>query len=157
MANHAGGIAMATFIIAVGVSMGFYQFVYIPEANAKPIIPHSWQFPPKKTQITIVKGAALESSPQHFFPKTPRVGMGDANEVVWTNQDNTAHTVTSDNHYVDRINGPFDSTQQPSVPGGYVLPGKTFDFTFTAIGDYSYHCIPHPWMQGTISVTQSFG
>jgi len=149
---------MVTFIIAVGVSMGYYQFFYIPQANAKPILPDSWLHPVKKTQITIVKGASQQSQDQHFFPKTPRVGMGDANEVVWTNQDNVPHTVTSDNAYVDKINGPFDTTQQTdNVPGGYILPGKTFDFTFTAIGDYQYHCIPHPFMQGTISVTQSFG
>jgi plastocyanin len=145
---------MATFIVAVGVSMGYYQFVYIPQANAKPILPDAYLHPPAKTQVTIVKGASQQSSPQHFFPQSVQVQIGTANEVIWTNKDVVPHTVTSDSPaYVDRINGPFDTTQQTdNVPGGYILPGKTFDFTFTAVGSYPYHCIPHPFMQGTVTV-----
>lgn len=147
---------MVTFIIAVAVSMGYYQFVYIPQANAKPVVPDSWLHPAKKTQITIVLNAVLQTNPQHFVPKEPRPGLGDNNEIVWTNKDTAAHTVTSDTGYVDKISGPFDTTKNDSVPGGYILPGKTFDFVFTAPGTYPYHCIPHPWMQGTVTVTQSF-
>jgi hypothetical protein len=36
MVNHAGGISVIAFVVAVAISMGYYQFVYIPEANAKP-------------------------------------------------------------------------------------------------------------------------
>ena len=39
MENQAAGISIIAFIVAVGVSMGYYQFVYLPQANAKPILP----------------------------------------------------------------------------------------------------------------------
>ena len=38
-ASHSAGISIMTFLIGVAVSMAYYQFVYVPEANAKPIFP----------------------------------------------------------------------------------------------------------------------
>lgn len=148
---------MVTFIVAVAVSMGYYQFVYIPQANAKPILPEKVLHPARKVAVTIVEGASQQSQANHYLPKQQQVGIGDNNEVIWTNKDNVPHTVTSDDNYVDKISGPFNTVeQQDNVPGGYILPGKTFDFIFTHVGDYPYHCVPHPFMQGTVSVTESF-
>jgi hypothetical protein len=39
MNNHAAGISIVAFIIAVTASMAYYQFVYTKEANAKPQLP----------------------------------------------------------------------------------------------------------------------
>lgn len=158
MANHAAGISIITFIVAVAVSMGYYQWIYIPQANAKPILPDNILHPSQKVQVTIVQGAVSQSQPNHFVPKAARTVLGLSNTVVWTNKDSTAHTVTSDDPiYTDKINGPFDTTQQQdSVPGGFILPGKTFEFTFTAAGTHGYHCIPHPWMQGQVEVVENF-
>lgn len=33
-----------------------------------------------------------------------------------------------------------------------IMPGKSFEFTFTKAGVYRYHSVPHPWMQGAIIV-----
>ena len=157
MVNHAGGIAMITFVLAVAISMGYYQFFYLPQADAVPHYARNVLHPAKKVSVSIVKGASLESNPQHYFPSFVQAGIGDNNEVVWTNNDSIPHTVTSDNKYVDKISGPFNTIeQQGNVPTGYVMPGKTFDFVFTQIGEYHYHCLPHPYMQGTVSITQSF-
>ena len=79
--------------------------------------------------------------------------MGVSNKVVWTNNDVTAHSVTSDNNYVDPINGPFNSIDTI----GLIPPQSTYDFTFTQRGDYLYHCELHPWMTGQVSVEPSFG
>lgn len=157
MVSHAAGIVMSTFVLAVAMSMGYYQFIYVPQANAVPTFAPSVLHPAKKVSVTIVKGASLESNLQHYFPSFVQAGIGYDNEVVWTNSDSTPHTVTSDDKYVDKISGPFNTVeQQDSVPSGYIMPGKAFDFVFTKIGEYHYHCTPHPFMQGTVSVTQSF-
>ena len=78
--------------------------------------------------------------------------IGISNKIVWTNDDVTAHTVTSDNQYVDKINGPFDSIK--SI--GLIPPKQTFEFTFTAEGEYPYHCEPHPWMTGKVIMVENF-
>lgn len=153
MANHAGGISIITFIVAVAVSMGYYQFVYVPQANAKPILPEEVLNPPEVTNVNIAEGASLPTNGRFFVPKEVDATIGISNKVVWTNDDIIGHTVTSDDGYVDIINGDFDSTKQL---GDVVNPGETFEFTFTKVGEYPYHCEPHPHMQGIIRVIENF-
>jgi plastocyanin len=154
MENHAGGIAMITFIVALAVSMTYYQFIYIPQANAKPILPEDVLNPKETFGITISPGSSLESNPEFFVPEDARVTIGIDSRVVWENEDTIPHTVTTDNNYVDQINGPFDTMKQ--VEGGFVLAGKTFEFVFTKVGQYPYHCEPHPWMQAEVEVVENF-
>jgi plastocyanin len=152
MANHAGGISITAFVVALAVSMGYYQFVYLPEANAKPILPEEILNPRDTTMVQIVEGASLESNPRNFVPADARGALGLANRVQWTNNDGVPHTVTNDD-YVDRVNGPFDSTQQL---GKLIGPGETFEFVFTAEGEYEYHCTPHPHMKGVVEIVPNF-
>lgn len=157
MDNHAGGIAMATFIVALAVSMTYYQFVYIPQANAKPILPEEVLNPEKTFEIVIVPGASLESNPKYYDPKKADTTIGIDNRVVWTNEDTVPHTVTTDDDYKDAISGLFDSRARPEEEGGaFVMPGKTYEFLFTKVGEYAYHCEPHPHMQAVVNVIENF-
>ena len=153
MVNHAGGISVITFVVAVAVSMGYYQFIYIPQANAKPTLPEEVLNPPEVTEVSIAEGSSLETNGQFFVPRDVRGTIGISNNVVWTNNDITGHTVTTDDGYVDLINGEFDSIDQL---GAILLPGETFEFTFTQVGEYPYHCEPHPWMQASVEIVESF-
>jgi plastocyanin len=153
MVNHAAGISVMTFVVAVAVSMGYYQFVYIPQANAKPTLPEEVLNPPEVTEVSIAEGASLESNGQFFVPKDARGTIGISNKVVWTNTDVTGHTVTTDDGYVDLISGEFNSIEQL---GAILMPGETFEFTFTEVGLYPYHCEPHPWMQASVEIVESF-
>ncbi len=71
-----------------------------------------------------------------FTPNNIQVKTGQS--VTWTNDDTTAHTITSDN-------GTFDS--------GNVGQNGSFSFTFTKAGTYNYHCAIHPSMTGQVVVT----
>ena len=153
MVNHAAGISVMTFVVAVAVSMGYYQFVYIPQANAKPTLPEEVLNPPEVTEVSIAEGSSLESNGQFFVPKDVRGTIGISNKVVWTNTDVTGHTVTTDDGYVDLISGEFNSIEQL---GAILMPGETFEFTFTEVGQYPYHCEPHPWMQASVEIVESF-
>jgi plastocyanin len=153
MVNHAGGISVITFVVAVAVSMGYYQFIYIPQANAKPTLPEEVLNPPEVTEVSIAEGSSLETNGQFFVPRDVRGTIGISNNVVWTNNDITGHTVTTDDGYVDLINGEFDSIDQL---GAILVPGETFEFTFTQVGEYPYHCEPHPWMQASVEIVESF-
>ena len=50
--------------------------------------------------------------------------------VTWVNHDSVYHTVTS-----DQTVGPLNSPN--------IQQGESFSFTFTAKGDFYYHCTPH--------------
>jgi plastocyanin len=152
MNNHAAGISIVAFIIAVTASMAYYQFVYIKDANAKPQLPTEILNPPDTAKVSIIEGSSQPSQQKNFEPKEIRGTLGVNNKIIWTNDDTTAHSVTSDTQFTDQINGPFNSID--SI--GLVLPKKTYEFTFTKDGEYAYHCEPHPWMTGKVVIVKSF-
>lgn len=58
--------------------------------------------------------------------------------VTWTQQDEDQHTVTAND-------GSFTSSP--------LITGTTYTHTFTAPGTYAYHCSIHPFMHGTVVVS----
>lgn len=78
-----------------------------------------------------------------FGPKVVRVAPGTT--VVWTNEDDVVHTVTSGTT--------ADDDRWTTSPG--IAPGATFSHTFAGVGTYPYYCKPHFYneaMHGTIEV-----
>lgn len=75
-----------------------------------------------------------------FKPKALEVPVGST--VVWTNGDAVEHSVT--NGTPDKPGATFDS--------GLFNLGKTFSFTFTKPGEYSYYCKKHDFMRGMVKV-----
>ena len=70
----------------------------------------------------------------------PQLTVATGTTVTWTNQDDVEHTVSSDD------GSAFDS--------GAIAEGGTFQFTAGAPGTYTYPCKFHPFMKGTLTVTQ---
>jgi plastocyanin len=152
MNNHAAGISIMAFIITVAASMAYYQFVYTKEANAKPQIAEEVLNPAETVKVSIIEGSSQPSQQRNFEPKEIRGTLGINNKIIWTNVDTTAHSVTTDNQYSDQISGPFNSIDST----GLILPQKNYEFTFTKDGEYPYHCEPHPWMTGKVTIVKSF-
>jgi plastocyanin len=150
LGKHTAGIGIIAFVIAVGISMGYYQFLYVPQSNEKPVLPPEVLNPPQTTNVRIVPGSSSPSQNINFVPKAVQGIMGVSNRVVWTNTDSVPHSVTSDDGYTDIISGPFNSIQHI----GLIPPQQKFTFVFTADGAYSYHCEPHPWMQGKVTIVK---
>lgn len=74
-----------------------------------------------------------------FRPTTIKVHTGTT--VNWTNQDSTEHSVVAD-------------TESRTAPKSSLLgQGQSYSFTFTQAGTYTYHCVPHLDMRGTVIVT----
>jgi hypothetical protein len=68
-------------------------------------------------------------------PNPITVSLGTS--IKWINNDNVAHTVSSQNNLWD---------------SGNVEPGATFSRTFQSTGSFPYYCVYHPLMVGTITV-----
>ncbi|MDQ4073961.1 MAG: plastocyanin/azurin family copper-binding protein [Thermoproteota archaeon] len=147
------GIGLLSFIVIVAVSLSYYQFTYLPALNAKPEVAANVLNPPETTQIAIEEGSAQPTATLTYSPKEINAPLGVSNKVVWTNEDVTAHTVTTDNNYEDPINGRFDSL----ATIGLIPPQGTYEFTFTQEGEYPYHCEPHPWMTAKVDISRDFG
>lgn len=59
--------------------------------------------------------------------------------VRWMNRDPVAHTTTGDG-------------ERPVWSSPSLGPGDVFEVTFNTPGEFTYHCVPHPFMQGRIVV-----
>lgn len=62
----------------------------------------------------------------------PLITVPAGTTVTWKNNDHAEHTVSSDPYPIDTDLSGFNSVQT-------ISPGKTFSFTFTKVGDWSYH------------------
>ncbi len=82
-----------------------------------------------------------------YSPGIIQVAAGTT--VTWTNDDTVVHTVTSGDSdgRIGTPDGLFSS--------GDMLPGESFSFTFDDVGEFPYYCVPHPWMVGTVVVTEA--
>lgn len=71
-----------------------------------------------------------------YYPAELTIQKGDT--VAWQNYDSSQHTVTSD------IGTELDS--------GLRAKGSIYQHTFDIVGEYPYHCTPHPSMKAKIIV-----
>lgn len=88
-------------------------------------------------EVSIVYGAAANTTDVYYSPPTITVVIGKNNTVTWINNDIAPHTVTADD-------GSFNS--------GNLDAGASWTHVFDTPGTYTYHCEYHPWMRGTIIV-----
>jgi len=145
--SHAYGIGLIALIIGMSASVVFYTSFYLPESLAKPSVSEHILHPEKDFLIDIVKGAVIEGN-ENYVPNKPTITLEIDNNVIWTNNDDTAHTVTPDHRQSDAYSGEFGSP-------GVLKPGDTYEFLFTEPQEVPYHCQPHPWMTGKITVEVS--
>ena len=145
--SHAYGIGMIALIIGMSTSVVFYTSFYLPESMAKPSVSDHILHPEEDFIIEIVPGAVIEGN-ENYVPNKSKVLLNINNKVIWQNNDDTDHTVTPDHRSEDSYSGEFGSP-------GVMKPGETYEFLFTEPQDVPYHCTPHPWMDGIISVEVS--
>jgi plastocyanin len=103
--------------------------------GAAPVVP--------TVAISILMDSATQGNPD-YEPDTTQITKGDA--IVWTNDDSTMHTVTSNDG-----GATFDSS--------IINAGETFklDTSSLELGKYDYLCIVHPWMTASFDLVDSSG
>jgi plastocyanin len=75
--------------------------------------------------------------PDSWAFQPPMITVERGTTVVWGNEGPHTHTVSADD-------GSFASPD--------IEPGGTWRRHFGSLGEYAYHCSPHPWMKGTVRV-----
>jgi len=102
--------------------------------------------PAMKAEVIILKGSALPQN-KAFDPAEISVEKGTL--IVWTNNDDTLHTVTSGvADDPDSWSKMFDS--------GFLNEGEIYKLNTSKLepGEYSYLCTLHPFMIGMVTVTE---
>lgn len=75
---------------------------------------------------------------QDYTYKPAKLTVPAGTTVTFANKDSTAHTATS------KESGAFES--------GAIQPGKSGKITLEKAGTFTYYCVFHPFMKGTIVV-----
>lgn len=142
------GIVVAVLIIGAVATLGYYQVEVAPgqQSSSTSTTPAVTCPSSQCVNVTIPIGASTppagwSGSGKTTFGFTPdviTVVIGKNNTVFWTNDDASIHTATSDTA------GIFDT--------GNLAQGASNQITFTTPGTFTYHCVYHAWMQGTIIV-----
>ena len=100
--------------------------------------------PPAAVTISLEPGSGVPGCHATNTCYSPTiVSIDPADDVVWINNSNVAHTVTSGN----ATNGPtgvFDSS--------LIMPDLWYHIPSFEIGTYEYFCLLHPWAQAAIIV-----
>ncbi len=107
--------------------------------------PHSAQSA-SSVFVSIPNGTASGGVGPGYSPSAITIVIGVNNTVTWTNNDDTAHTVTP------------SETPSPgswSFGSGNMNPGEVYSFTFTVPGNYTYTCAYHSFMFASITVKSS--
>ena len=105
------------------------------QADAEPVpaeatLPGEAVAAAKPAALAVVK---VSMRNMQFYPQSLKVKKGTV--VEWKNDDLVPHTATS---------ASFDS--------GSLGPGKSWRYTFTKAGEFSYTCTFHPMMKGVVTV-----
>ncbi len=76
--------------------------------------------------------------------------------VTWTNQDTVEHNVMKEHSNDSNAHdAPSDSAVNPTVLAGPLLAkGESYSFTFNEVSANPYHCSPHPYMKGSVTVVE---
>jgi plastocyanin len=101
---------------------------------------------------SVSAGPVINISSLMFQPSATAVKVGTT--ITWRNDEAITHTVTSGRFEgIDKTTG-LRSSQSPDGAFDMKLAkGKTFSFTFTKPGTYTYYCDIHQGMNATITVT----
>ena len=130
-------LGVAVFAVATGLTfaavIGYGPFKLLSETGVQ--IGEA----PFTVHVSIIPGSWDPRQPDNYVPKDIRVILFINHTVIWTNDEDldVAHTVTHDG-------GLFDS--------GLFGKGESFKYNFGREGVYTYHCVPHPWMRGSVTV-----
>ncbi|MDQ2684375.1 MAG: plastocyanin/azurin family copper-binding protein, partial [Thermoproteota archaeon] len=99
----------------------------------------------ENVSVSVVPGSSTLTD-DAYSPNPVEVAVGQT--VVWTNDDNVFHTVTSGTVGADDAGQQFDSGL--TGPTALTSQGKTFEHTFDTAGEFPYFCTLHPNMVGTV-------
>jgi plastocyanin len=88
------------------------------------------------------RGGVVEVAIRDFFFAPARLSVAPGTTVVWVNEGAHPHTVTA-------FDGSFDS--------GVLMPGDAFVVTFGGSGTLWYFCEIHPFMTGSVTVSDGGG
>jgi amicyanin len=138
-------ITIVTVVVLALIALGFYLSAQRQQPTTTPSTTPNMNQPSsspeknqsKNTQQTPSSEVAIKNFA--FSPAELTVKKGTT--VKWTNSDDTAHNVIES-----------DDKTGPSSP--LLDKNQSYSFTYNKAGTYTYKCSVHPYMTGSVTVTE---
>ena len=137
---HRGALLAGSAVLVIGIgAIGVSSSLSRTSAASRVNVPvaHRVSVPASTTAAVRPRLRVVRVSIVNFSFQSARLVVSAGTRVIWTNNDGTAHTVTSDK-------GIWSSSD--------LNPGTQFARVFAKVGTFPYHCSIHPFMHGTIVV-----
>ena len=95
-------------------------------------------FTKPKTETLVTGDPEVKIIDFEYSPKDIKIKKGST--ITWTNYDEEAHTVTSEDSDDPYLDSPFLEVEE------------SFSKKFNKKGTFYYYCVPHPYMKGSVTV-----
>ena len=86
----------------------------------------------------------------------PNIKIKKGTKVTWTNQDTMHHNAMREHDESEHAHSaPSKNEVRDDLFAGPLLGrGESYSFTFNKVEALTYHCAPHPYMKGTITIVE---
>ena len=103
------------------------------------------------------QSANIRMDIKDFAYEMPNIKIKQGTTVTWTNQDTTRHNVMEEHggNGASHEAVTVSEVRNDVFSGPVLAKGESYSFTFTATGDFPYHCAPHErTMTGNVTVVE---
>lgn len=106
--------------------------------------------------VDLTNQAAISMDIKDFKYTQPNIKIKKGTTVTWTNRDDVKHNVMKEHDDDDAAHdAPTLDEVRPGVFAGQLLAkGESYSFTFNEVSTAPYHCSPHPYMKGSVTVVE---
>lgn len=93
---------------------------------------------------------------EDFKYSKPNIKIKKGTKVTWTNRDTIEHNVMMDHQDSDSAHDAptKDEVKSNVLAGPMLAKGESYSFTFNDVSAAPYHCSPHPYMKGSVTVVE---
>ena len=93
---------------------------------------------------------------QEYSYLRPNIKIKKGTAVTWINEGNMEHNVMHAHHGDEEAHAApaKDEVKSDVLAGPLLQEGESYSFVFTEVGTFPYHCAPHPFMTGSVTVVE---
>ena len=87
-----------------------------------------------------------------YIPSQITVKKGTT--VTWINEGAMEHNAMLDHEESAESHNAEEEINPEEFSGPMLATGETYSYTFNEVSKNPYHCAPHPWMKGLVTVVE---
>lgn len=148
-------VAISVIIMAIALTIGVLVLSPSPKVNNRTATNNS------TTQdigaiVDLTSQNEITMNIKDYKYEKPNIKIKKGTTITWTNQDTIQHNVMLEHEGAGKAHdAPTKEQVDPNELAGPLLAkGESYSFTFNELTANPYHCSPHPYMKGSVTVVE---